>query len=491
MSEPAEQGPPSISARAIRGVAWTLPTSLASRAVGLVGTLVLARYVAPAEYGEVSAAAIVTQTAASVSTFGIGVFLVGRRELSRDEVFHATCWFLGTGLLAMAVVLAASGSMGAWFDAPGLGRFLPLLLVSMALDRVAYVPERVLIRGLRFRWLSLSRAFGEFAYTGVSLLLAAHGLGAVAVAWGNLARSALRAAAIVPSVDWREWLEPHRLRLATMRRILAYGVSVALTNVAAFGIRRWDNLMVSRFFGPGVMGSYNYAYNLAEVPATAVGEQIGDVLFASLPHVEPSRRGAALARALTMTSIVMLPLAFGLGAIAPTVVQAFFDQKWASVGMMLVILSALSATRPIAGLLQSYLYASERPDVVLWLEWGGLAALVLSIATVGRLGVLWTCGAVAAVFVLQTVVFMWAVKLLDGTPVSSFLLPLARPVAACLAMVAGILVARPLLAGWAPGARLLMEASLGAVTYGAGALLIFRPAALEFLGLVRSALSRR
>ena len=491
MSRPVPGAVSDLAKRALRGVAWTLPTSLVSRAVGLVGTLLLARYVAPADYGEVSAASIVIMTATSVSTFGIGIFLVGRRDLTRAEAFHATCWFLGTGLLAMAAVLALGGQLGTWFEAPGLSRFLPLLLVGMALDRVAYVPERVLVRGLRFRWLSMARAFSELAYTGVSLVLAAHGFGAVAVAWGNVARSALRAVAIVPVVDWREWLEPHRLRLSTLRRILAYGVNVALTNVAGFGMRRWDNLMVSRLFGPAVMGSYNYAYNLAEMPANAIGEQIGDVVFASMPHVEPERRGAALVRALTMISIVMLPLAFGLGVVAPTVAEAFFDQKWAGVGLMMVILAALSATRPIAGVLQSYLYACERPDVVLWMQWGGLAALILSIATVGRLGILWTCGAVASVFILQTLAFMWAVRLLDGTPVSSFLVPLVRPVVACLVMVAAVVSARPWMAGWPPVARVGAEMALGGLVYLGGAALIFRPVALEFLQLVRVALSRR
>jgi lipopolysaccharide exporter len=491
VSEPVPGKVSDLARRALRGVAWTLPTSLGSRAVGLIGTLVLARYVAPADYGEVSAASIVTLTATSVSTFGIGIFLVGRPGLTRDETFHATCWFLMTGLLAMAAVLAMGGWLGSWFDTPGLSQFLPLLTIGMALDRIAYVPERVLVRGLRFRWLSMARAFSEFAYTGVSLVLAAHGFGAVAIAWGNVARSALRAVAIVPVVDWREWLEPRRLRLSTLRRILTYGVNVALTNIAAFGMRRWDNLMVSHYFGPAVMGSYNYAYNLAETPGVAIGEQIGDVVFASLPHVEAERRGAALVRSLTMISIVMLPMAFGLGAVAPTVAEAFFDQKWAGVGHMMVVLAALSATRPIAGVLQSYLYACERPGAVLWMQWGGLAALVMGIATVGRLGVLWTCGVVAAVFILQTLAFMWTVKVVDGTPISSFLVPLAGPIFACLVMVAAVVGVRPWLAGRAPAARLVAEMALGGLVYLGGAVVIFRPAAREFLQLVRVGLSRR
>jgi PST family polysaccharide transporter len=348
----------------------------------------------------------------------------------------------------------------------------------------------MLIRHLEFRWLSLSRALAEFTFTGVSLALAAGGAGAMAIAWANLARSLVRFVAIVPAVDWREWALPHRLRLATMVRIVRYGVSIAVTSIAEFAIRRWDNLIVSRYFGPAAMGAYNYAYNLADVPAVAIGEQMSDVAFASFPHYEREKRATAVVRSFTMVSLVMLPLAFGLGAVAPTVVAAFFDHKWSGVGQMLVLLSLLAAVRPMMGILTSYLYACQRPMVVLGLAWLGLAALVAALATVGRIGILWACGSVAAVFVLHTLVALWTVKRLDGIPVSRFLAPLAVPAASCLGMVGAIVALRPALSGLAPSLRLGVEVAIGAAVYLSCALLLFRTTAREFLSLVRLAVSR-
>jgi PST family polysaccharide transporter len=291
-------------------------------------------------------------------------------------------------------------------------------------------------------------------------------------------------------VPWREWLEPHRLRLATFRKIVGYGVNVSLTSIASFAMSRWDNMIVSRYYGPGVMGAYNYAYNLADTPATAVGEQISDVIGVSFPHVDQARRPAALARSLTMVSLVMLPLACGLGAVSPTVVQAFFDDKWSRVGAMLAILSVLSATRPMTYLLHSYLYACGRPRAVLGLEWLGLAGVIGGLVTVGRAGVHWACVAVGAAFVLRTLAALWAIRRLDRVPMRGFLAPLARPLLSSALMVAAILLARPALGGLPPVVRLLVEVALGALVYLAGAALVFRDAAREFLGLIRSALSR-
>jgi len=81
---------PSLTKRAVRGAAWTLPTSLGTRVFGLVGTLLLARYIAPTEYGEYAAASIVAMSANTLTTFGIGTYLVATPGLTRDDVFHAS-----------------------------------------------------------------------------------------------------------------------------------------------------------------------------------------------------------------------------------------------------------------------------------------------------------------------------------------------------------------------------------------------------------------
>jgi PST family polysaccharide transporter len=487
----SESAPASLTTRTVRGAAWTQSTTLGTRIAGLIGTLLLARFLAPDEYGEVMVAVTVTVTAFTVTTLGVGVYMLSNRELSRAEAFHASCLFLATGVAAQGVVWALDGPIGAAFDAPHLDRYMPIFVASALIDRLSFLPERMLIRNLQFRWTSLARAAGELLFTVLSLILAWRGLGAMSIAWAYLARSTLRFVTITPAVSWREWLEPHRLHRATFTKIVDSGVKISIAGVASFLMRRWDNLLVSRFYGNATMGAYNYAYNLADTPAVALGEQMSDVVAASFPHAEGEKRQAALVRACTMISIVMFPLAFGLGAVAETVGQAFFDKKWAGVGPMLLYLSLLSAPRPMAQIVQAYFYAGQRMRIVAWIEWLSLGALMGAIATIGRINVMWTCGVVGAVFTLRTLTLMYAATRIDGVALRRFLVPLARPLLACIVMVLAIVLVRPALHGLAPLARLVIEVALGAAVYLAGAVVVFRDAAREFIDLLRSSLRRR
>jgi PST family polysaccharide transporter len=276
-----------------------------------------------------------------------------------------------------------------------------------------------------------------------------------------------------------------------MGKIVRTGVTISMAGIATLLQRRGDNLLVSALYGHATMGAYNYAYNLADTPAVAIGEQLSDVVAASFPHAEGAKRQAAVVRACTMTSLIMFPLAFGLGAVAESVVQTFFDAKWAGIGGMLMLLAIVSAPRPMAHILHAYFFAAQRVRVVLWQEWLSLAILMAAIATLGQLDIHWACAAVGVAFVIRTLMLMWVVQRLDGIPMRRFLVPLVRPLIACLLMVGAIFAVRPALADLAPAARLGVEIVIGAAVYLAGARLIFREAAGELVRMVRSAVSRR
>jgi PST family polysaccharide transporter len=62
-------------------------------------------------------------------------------------------------------------------------RCLTALVLGLVLDRVSYVPERLLVRSLRVRWPSVARALGERSFTVTSLATAMLGAGGRAVAW--------------------------------------------------------------------------------------------------------------------------------------------------------------------------------------------------------------------------------------------------------------------------------------------------------------------
>jgi lipopolysaccharide exporter len=482
-------GSGAIAAKAAQGAAWTIATGLASRALGLVGTLVLTYFLARDELGEVSDAAVVVLLANQLSTLGVGQYYISRRVAGRDVAWHATVVHVTLGVVALAVVAVLSHPLSVWMKAPTLGRFLPGLVASGVIDRFAYMPERVLARDMRFRVIGLCRTAGELSYTLTSVALATMGYGAMSVVVANVVRSAGRMVALSRCVDRSAWLSPSPVSAGTVREMLRFGLPMSVGMGAGFASRRIDNAIVSGLFGVDVVGAYNLAYNVADVPAVQVGEQIGDVLLPSFSRMEPGARRAALARSTALLALVTFPLAVGLGAIAPTLVKTLLRPEWRDVAPMLGLLSALSVVRPVGWTISSYLLARDRSRLDAGLEVLKLVSLVILLLTLGRSGPLWACVAVGLAFAVHAVASMVAVQVLDGVGMAAIAARCAAPLAACVPMVLAVLSFRIGLerAGVrSGGVALVGEIAIGAAVYASSAMVIARSASADFLSLLRT-----
>lgn len=481
----------SLARDTVRGALWTISSGVGSRLIGLVGTLAITHFVAPAEYGEVTVAAVLGMSANQLSTIGWGQYLVSHPNVPRSTVFHVTVFHVCLGVLALAVLLLAGQRLAPVLDAPHIMRYLPGIALSVLLDRIAFVPERILARDLRFGRLSATRTAGDLTHTVVSLTSAVFGLGGAAIVLGNVARSLTRMVVYVLSVSRQDWLSRCRLDRRQTRELLAFGVPMSLGALCEFATRRWDNLLVSRFFGPGPTGMYNLAYNLADVPAIQIGEQIGDVLLPSFARMTPERRPDAFVRALSLLGLVVFPLAVGLGVVAPALVATLFDARWADMGLMLALLSALSVARPVGWTVASYLQARQLPRSIFMLEAFKLLLLLGGLVTFGRRTPLLACAAVGVAFAGHALASLWLVRQVDGIALRRSLGSLAPAFAACLIMAAAVLSLPYAFANWQalrPGIRLGSQVLLGAVSYGLAAAVLARGATQELLSKLRLAL---
>jgi PST family polysaccharide transporter len=197
---------------------------------------------------------------------------------------------------------------------------------------------------------------------------------------------------------------------------------------------------------------------------------------------------------MALLGLVVFPLAVGLGAVAPTLVSVLFDERWRSIGPMLVLLSALSVTRPVGWTVASYLQAAGQPVRILWLEGLKLGCLLGGIATLGRVSPLHTCGAVGLAFALHALASLWVIERLEGVPLRRSLGSLMPALLSCVPLVGAVLGVRGACEHAGPIRpifALSLEIVAGAGGYLLGAWLVARRASADLLARLGEALGRR
>ena len=475
-----------------RGVAWNIATGVGARLLGLVGTLILTRYISPGEYGAVSTATIAVMTASSLVNLQLGQYIIMRGYREPAVAFHAAFYSVCLGWTAASVVYFARDLLGPWLGAPGMRQFVAGYALASAMEVLAMVPERMLARDLRFPVIAVTRGIGELVYV-VLALSSVSFLSGMALVLGAVGRSAFLLAVFLVVAD-RSWLRPVRLSWTLTRDMVKYSAPLALANMTDFATTRWDNLLIGRFHGTEVMGIYNLSYNLSQTSTLSVADHIADVLFPSFARIDAQRRGQALVRAVSAMVLVVFPLAFGLATIAPTLVAALFPAQWALIAPMLTVLSIHSAANPSSWAFRAFFKADNRTALIMVAGLLRLIVLVGGIVSIGRFGPLWACTAVNFGFVIH-LLFMWS-ELRHNQ--RSLMRPTARGILqallACLPMVGSVLLAQflvRLVCPLAPIWALCIEIPAGVLGFALGAFMFARATSIELLSLLGTLIRAR
>jgi lipopolysaccharide exporter len=482
----------SIARKAAHGVAWNMLFGVTSRVLQLVGTLILTRFIAPDDYGAVLAASITVVTVGALTSFAFGQYLIAR-QAPPAVAFQAAELHLGLGVVAMAVLVLLRHPIGDLLDTPALGHFVGWYAVAHVVDRSRYVPERLLMRDLRFRTIAMINGGGELAFTAVALGLVPY-LGIHAIVVAVQVRAVITAVAYFAAAPRAEWLVYSPLQKDAVWGLFGYGLPIMLGALADRAATRWDSLIVSKLFGPGVMGRYNLSYSLAEMPVSHIAEHIGEVLMPSFSRMEEAQRRGAVVRAAALMALVVSPLGVGLGAVAPTVVAAFFDARWSGMAPMLAILSIMTVFRPMTWSAVAYLQAVGQTRLIMISSFSRAALVLALVAVLGASGgPEWACVGACIGYGVHSVGTIVAACAVTEVPVGPYLAGVLRPLVACVPMFAAVSATAAALAGQGvpPLASLIVELAVGGVVYVASALVLVRSTALELLRLRRTLLRRR
>ncbi len=468
---------------------------MGGRAVGVIGTLAITRFLAPEDIGEVSAAAILAMSASFFTTWGFGQYTVvkGRGAAKAEVTWHATFFYLALGVLSFAVVTLLAGPLTKLIDAREAAKFVPGLALSVLIRRMGAMPERILTQNMNFRPSAMAMALGEASFTLTALPLAALGWGGWSMVVANIVKAIIQVWILIAAAGMRSWWAPTKLSLARTKDMLKFGVPLGIQGCAHMASRYWDNLAISYWFGTGPLGAYNMAYNLADIPAVQVGEQIALVLLPSMAELPSERRARALERSTALLSLVIFPLAIGLGLVAhPLIAWLLPSNEWQEVAPLLAVLACLSVFRPITWVLSAYMESEQKTGRLMFLEIAKVGLLIGGIGLLAPFGLHLAACAVGLAFGITAIAGV-AMVVRHGASATRLAVAFLQPLAACAVMAGAVwLTHHGLVAVGAqhPVVFVLAEVAVGALAYVGAALVLCRTTSRDLWQLVGKALGR-
>lgn len=343
----------SLTRSTVTGLKWTYLGTASMGVMQVVYTAVMSRLLTPRLFGIFAIATLAVMFGQYFAQMGLGQAVVQKAELSRDEIRASWTSGVALGLIVTLLGVVTAPLIGELFNEPDAVPVLQVMSLSYLILGVQLTSRSLLRRQMRFRVLALSEATGFLVgFLGVGIGMALAGAGVWSLVGANLGSrvvgTVLKFIAVPHSIR-PTWRWDH------YRDLYSFGVRSSGIQLLEFASNNLDTIAVARFAAADILGQYNRAFYLVNLPLNYLRDSLSQVLFPGFSRLQdqPERLRRVFVGASSVAGVVVLPVAAGVGVAANEVVGVVMGDQWqpaATVVPFLAVAAALSVMSRFAGI---------------------------------------------------------------------------------------------------------------------------------------------
>lgn len=422
-----------------RGLMWLGSAAAVGRVADISATIAVLFFLSKEEVGTATIAWVIGMVLEAVCRLGLGVAILQADEVSRDQLDTAFWTMSITTVVLGGGAIALGPFVGPFLQEPELGLLLIPSAVKMLFLVWAEIPIQLMNRKLQFASIAGIATAATVLGAIARVVLAATGFGAwsLLVAQTSYAFFLWGGAMLV-----QPFLPRLTLDLQSIRKFLDFGKYITGERLTLEAFQNVDYLILGALTGPGIVGTYRVAFDIAMSPAVA----IASVLNRTALPVMARLRGEERIDLFVTTSGRLAVLMGAVGAIiiasAVDLTAIFQSGEYAEAALPTQILAIAAALRVLFQLFPDMFNAAGRPVLTFRFGLVSLAVLALCLGVaIAAIGI--EDGAVAlavgwlGVYPILIPLAVWASTQGLYLDAGRYLRSLVSP---CLAMVAASLV---------------------------------------------------
>ena len=388
--------------------------------------MVLARLLAPKEFGLVGMVTAFTGVLNLFRDFGLSSATVQRGHVT-DEQVSSLFWInVLVGLILGVALMGMSHVVAAFYHEPQLVWVSVVLATSFIFNGAGVQHTALLERQMRFTALATIDVISLVASVAVGISMAAAGFGY----WS------LVAASVVPTLVstlclWLTtgWIPGWPRSRDGLHSLLHFGGGVTLVNLIVYVSYNLEKVLLGRFWGADALGLYGRAYQLINLPTENINSTFWGVAFSGLSRVrdDVNRFKSYFLRGYSLVLGLTIPITIVAALLANDLILVLLGPKWKDVVDIFRLLAPtiliFALINPLAWLTFSLGMVGRNLKVV----------LVLAPIVIGGYALGLPHGPKGVAFAYSAVMTLWAVPhiawCVHGTPVSlrDILVTASRP----------------------------------------------------------------
>ena len=370
-----------------KSVSWQFLNYLCSFGMNFVVQIVLARLIAPEEFGALAILNTIIFFADIFVQSGISTALVQKKELRPSDIFSAQIISGLTACLFVCLLFGGAPYIAGAFKMESIRLPLQVMAISLIFNSINSIFSSLLIRRMAYKKLFFRTVIvlPIAGIVGVSLAILHFGLWAL-VAY-QLTSTILNSFVYVVNCEDKIEL---RFSKTGVKEMYSFGIKVLFTGLISSIYDTVKTLVIGGFYSKSDLAFYDRGQTYSKYTVQIAHSMISSVALPILSQVQDSRDSviASSRKIVGLSSFVMFPLLLGVAGISRPFILVLLTDKWSAAVPYLMIFCLIRMPGIITMVDKQMFFSIGRSDIILKYTFISLVLNLITLVIVIPYGVL-------------------------------------------------------------------------------------------------------
>mgnify|MGYP000155929168 CR=1 FL=1 len=428
-----------LKKQTLKGIAFLGAGKSAGRIISFVNTLILARILAPEDYGLMAMAMVVVGFVSFFNDIGLGSAIIQRKEVSKEELSGTFYLSMIISVALFTLVYFSSGAVALFYENTEIEPILQVIALSFILGAIRTVPEALMVKAMRFKIISGIEFLSIIIQCVVTLVFAYYGYKTWSLVYGLLVSTCFRSITLL----WQcNWLPGLTLNIRPAVSLMKFGLTVTYSRITWYMYTNAQTLILGKVVGDKQTGIFSMAQTLADLPTAHITNlviQVASPLFSKLQD-DLNALNHALLKLTAGLSLITFPVLAGMMLTAEQLVPILLGEQWHAAVIPMQFLCVMAFFKSIDPLITQAFISIGKANITA--RYTTICAVFVPIAVLlgsHLYGVNGAAAGLAIVYPLLMIVLLVLARSVYQLSIRSYMSQLATPVSGCLFMAATIL----------------------------------------------------
>lgn len=353
--------------KVITGFFWKFGEQISSQLVSFVLSIILARLLAPKDYGVVALVQVFITIAQVFVTSGFGNALIQKKDA--DETDFSTIFYLSElmSVIVYAVLFIASPWISAFYNNPELTLVLRVFALQLPLSAFNGIQQAYISKHLMFKKVFISTTIAAIMSGIVGVVMAYFGFGVWALVWQALSSTIFVSVTLAAQVKWHPQL---KFSWEAGKPLVSFGWKLLVASLLGQFFNQLRSLILGKFYTTTDLAYYNRGQKFPDLITTNIDGTVSTVLFPTLSNINDDlvKVKLAIRKSIKTSTFVIMPLLFGLAATSRPIILLLLTDKWSAAIPFMQILCFSDVFDTVSNTNMQAIQAIGRSDIMLKLE---------------------------------------------------------------------------------------------------------------------------